>query len=143
MNRIAAVFLLACLSACSMAPAFGTWRPEFGKSPQAVQRWFRSAEVTPAVHARLGIYTCCAQSERLMTKFVGAGSEWSYYPDPNCTRAGCALLPIPNDVVHDEPIKALDPADDDLPEFKAMRREGVIFIWNHKPTCFWPPEGGI
>ena len=95
------------------------------------------------ISARLGIYTCCAQSERLMTKFVGAGSEWSYYPDPNCTRAGCALLPIPNDVVHDEPIKALDPADDDLPEFKAMRREGVIFIWNHKPTCFWPPEGGI
>ena len=127
----------------ALKPAAATWRPEYAKSPQAVQQWFRSAEVTPAVRARLGIYTCCTGAERLVTKFVGAGTEWSYYPDPNCTRAGCSLLPLPNDIVHEEPIKAIDPKDDNLPEFQAMRREGVLFIWNGKPTCFWPPEGGI
>lgn len=126
-----------------LPPAHATWRPEYAKNPQAVRDWFVAATPTKAAGARLGIATCCEQAERLMTRFVGAGTEWSYYPDPDCAHKGCKLLPIPNDVVHEEPIRALDPADNDLPEFKAMRREGVLFIWNGKPTCFWPPEGGI
>jgi hypothetical protein len=131
------------ISAFWVLAANATWKPSYGESPAAVQQWFRSAEIMPAARARLGVYTCCEQAERLMTKFVGTGTEWSYYPDPNCTHNGCALLPIPNDVVHEEPIRAIDPKDDDLPEFQAMRSEGVLFIWNGKPTCFWPPEGGI
>lgn len=138
----ATLFLIAFLEL--VLPAHATFQPEYAKSPQAVRDWFATAETTRAVTIRLGIHTCCAQSERLMTKFVGgAGNDWSYYTDPSCTHKGCALLPIPNDVVHDEPIKALNPADNDLPEFKEMRREGVLFIWNGVPTCFWPPEGGI
>lgn len=123
-----------------VTPAYATWKPQYDKNPEPVKEWFVAATPTKAAGARLGIATCCEQAERLMTKFVGAGTEWSYYPDPNCTHAGCSLLPIPNDVVHEQPIKALDPKDDGLDEFKAMRREGVLFIWNGKPTCFWPPE---
>lgn len=137
---LAAVLCLGGL----LDPVWATWKPEYGKSPEAVQEWFRSARTTPIAALRLRFSYCCEQAERLRTKFVGkANGEWSYYPDPACTHEGCALLPIPNDVIHQEPIKANDPKDDALPEFDAMRREGVLFIYGGKPTCFWPPEGGI
>lgn len=126
------------------APVKATWKPEYGKEPQAIQNWFKAAKPTPVAGARLGIWYCCEQAERLVTRFVAsAAGEWSYYPDPNCSHKGCALLPIPNDVVQNEPIRALDPKDNDLPQFAQMRREGVLFIWQGKPTCFWPPEPSI
>ena len=128
----------------ALKPAAATWKPEYGKSPLAVQDWFKGARTTPQAALRLNFSYCCEQAERLRTKFIGrANGEWSYYPDPGCTKTGCALLPIPNDVIHDDPIKANDPKDDNLPEFEAMRREGVLFIYGGRPTCFWPPEGGI
>ncbi len=52
---------------------------------------------------------------------------------------GCKLLVIPDDVVHEGEIHAKDPKDDTLPEFDAMRREGVLFIYLGQPSCFWPP----
>lgn len=156
---IAAALLLVMLS-----PALSTWRPEYANSPKAVQDWFKAATVagweqysacraksqtvadcahhSPA-HIRLGIANCCEEAERLKTKFVSnAQSEWAYYPDPACVTDGCALLPIPNDIVHDKPIRALDPKDNNLPEFEQMRREGVLFIYQGKPSCFWAPKGG-
>lgn len=134
--------LLACVLATS---ANATWKPEYGKSPAPVQAWFKAARTTSGAFERLGIGICCEQAERLMTKFVASpGGEWAYYPDPACTRKGCKLLPINNDVVHEDELHALDPADDGLPEFEQMRREGVLFIYNGAPSCFWPPkEGGI
>lgn len=139
----------AVFGAVFFSPAGATWKPEYDKAPDAVKNWFQSAQVpggcsdntpSPAWH-RLGICGCCQQSERLMTKFVAnKDGEWSYYPDPNCTTKGCKLLPIPNDVTHDDEIHAESPKDDELPEFEAMRREGVLFIYDHQPSCFWPPE---
>lgn len=77
----------------------------------------------------------------MRTKFVGEkGKEWSYYPDPNGMVKGCTLLPIPDWVTHDEDIHVLNGYDDRLPEFNQMRREGVLFIYKDKPSCFWPPE---
>ncbi|HEV3245219.1 MAG TPA: hypothetical protein VG102_02595 [Candidatus Paceibacterota bacterium] len=126
-----------------------TWKPEYAKNPEAVQRWFKAqaikgwftwGEDAPA-YKRLGIALCCEDAERLMTHFVGIpGKEWSYYPDPNCTAKGCKLLPIPTDVTHEEEIHALPGEDDTLPEFEAMRREGVLMIHSGKPSCFWPPD---
>jgi len=37
-------------------------------------------------------------------------------------------------------IHALNFYADRLPEFDQMRREGVLFIYQDKPVCFWPPE---
>lgn len=132
------------ISAFSVLDANATYKPEYGKSPESVQEWFKSARVTPQASMRLNFSHCCEQAERLRTKFVGKrGGDWSYYPDPNCTAAGCALLPIPNDVIHEDRITAANPKDDGLPEFDSMRREGVLFIYSGRPTCFWPPESGI
>ncbi len=124
---------------------WATWRPEYGKNPEAVQRWFRDATVMPRAVPRLGIAKCCNQAERLMTKFVALpGHQYMYYPDPTCTWKGCKLLPIPDDIVHEEEIHADNPAEDSLPEFDAMRAEGILFIYMGKPSCFWAPkESGI
>jgi hypothetical protein len=82
-----------------------------------------------------------AASSSLRAKFVAdAEGDWSYYPDPKCTTKECPLTPIPNDIVHQDGIHALNPYDDRLPEFDQMRREGVLFIYQDQPACFWPPE---
>lgn len=89
--------------------------------------------------------SCCDHADRLRTKFVGTGNGdvWYYYPDPTCTHKGCRLVRIPDDVIHPEEIKALDPKDDQLPEFDQMREEGVLMIFAGQITCFWPPQTGI
>jgi hypothetical protein len=126
-----------------------TWKPEYAKNPPAVTQWFKEARVaggcdsSPKAKAwhRLGICGCCEHADRLKTKFVAdASGDWSYYPDPDCTTKGCDLKPIPNDIVHEDRIRALNPYDDRLPEFDQMRREGVLFIYQGLPACFWPPE---
>jgi hypothetical protein len=140
------IFILFILFiwALGMNTAGATWKPEYGKSPPSVQLWFQNAQTTLESRPRINYIMCCEQSERLRTKFVGSKEgEWSYYPNPNCISAGCPLFSIPNDVVHADRIKAIDPKDDDLPEFKQMRRDGVLFLYHGHPTCFWPPESGI
>jgi hypothetical protein len=138
-GALIAVFVIVVITART---ASATWKPEYANNPPAVQQWFHNAAPPVEGMARLGISRCCEQAERLMTKFVGRqGGDWSYYPDPNCTREGCRLLPIPADVVHNTEIHADNPDDDKLPEFDAMRREGVLFIWKGEPSCFWPPQG--
>jgi hypothetical protein len=118
-----------------------TYKPEYDKNPAAIREWFKNAETTPLARLRLGFKSCCEHADRLMTKFVALpDNEWAFYPDPACTVRGCKLLPIPQDIIHNEGIHAIDPKDENLPEFEAMRREGVFFIYAGRPTCFWPPE---
>jgi len=135
--------LLLVLFVSIMVPqgADATWRPEYADNPVAVQRWFKQAAPTLPAQRRLNINKCCEKAERLMTKFVNLpGMGWMYYPDPGCTTRGCALLPILDDVVHEDEIHALEAKDDNLPQFKQMRREGVLFIYNKVPSCFWYPR---
>lgn len=126
--------------------AHATWKPDpLHPTPQAVQDWFRAQQLaTQSAMDRLHIKMCCHDAERLVTKFVGTKEgEWAYFIDPNCTNSGCPSNQIPNDVIHDEEIHALTKADDGLPEFEAMRREGVLMIFLGRPSCFWPPEPSI
>lgn len=142
MNRLIAALLLLLVF-----PASATFKPEYANNPKAVQDWFHAQTIMPDAGVRLGFgrnASCCDHADRLFTKFVGSGlSEWKYYEDPNCTHEGCKLLDIPNDTVHPEEIHALDPKDDALPQFDAMRREGVLMIYAGRVTCFWPPSPGI
>lgn len=126
-----------------------TWKPDYAKNPPAVTAWFKEARVAGGCDSsakakawhRLGICGCCEKADRFKTKFVAqATGDWSYYTDPNCTAKGCPTRSIPNDIVHQEGIHALNGSDDALPEFDQMRREGVLFIYNGQPACFWPPE---
>jgi hypothetical protein len=131
--------LLACLLLITTA-ATATWKPEYKDAPQAVQGWFKAAQVTPEGRLRIGFQNCCDQSDRFDTQFrvskQTAGDEWFY-------REGNSWVRIPADVIHNDEIHAAKAEDDALPEFEQMRREGVLFIYDGKPTCFWPPQGGI
>jgi hypothetical protein len=123
------------------AAALGTWKPEFGKSSDAVIAWFRSAQPTPAAQARLGFHSCCDHSDRFLTQFkvskVDGSDQWFYL-------AGDKWLPIPSDVVHTEGI--IPPAGHEKdPDFLQLETEGILFIYpatNGQPTCFWPPQSG-
>jgi hypothetical protein len=124
-----------------------TYKNEHANNPPAVSAWFREAHVKgacdPSSRAwlELQICGCCEFADRLHTKFVGEkGKEWLYYPATDCTTKGCPLVPIPNWVTHEDGIHALGGYDDTLPAFNQMRREGVLFIYRDKPSCFWPPE---
>jgi hypothetical protein len=121
-------------------PAAATWKQEYGKSSLAVQEWFKNAELPKEGQKRLHFVKCCDQSDRFKTTFSvdrsTAGDAWFYEVDGKWVR-------IPDDVIHSDEIHARNPQDDSLPEFQQMRREGVLFVYNGKPTCFWPPEGGI
>lgn len=137
-------FLIVLSLIWILTPAQATYKPEYGASPPAVQKWFQHQLIMPAAQKRLPWMSCCDHADRLKTKFVGTGKgdQWFYYPDPNCTTKGCKLVRIPDDVIHPEEIRALDPEDDQLPEFDQMRNEGVLMIFAGQITCFWPPQTG-
>ncbi|HET9285718.1 MAG TPA: hypothetical protein VFR24_27515 [Candidatus Angelobacter sp.] len=144
-HRSSISFLCVLSLTWALAPAQATYKPEYEAAPQAVREWFQHQLIMPAAQPRLGWVSCCDHADRLRTKFVGTnnGDTWYYYTDPNCTQKGCKLARIPDDVIHPEEIRALDPKDDQLPEFDQMREEGVLMIFASKVTCFWPPQTGI
>jgi hypothetical protein len=128
---------------CAIVPAaaLATWKPEFGKSSDAVIAWFKAARPTPAAQARLGFQSCCEHSDRFVTKFkvskFDGSDQWFF-------QAGDKWLPIPSDVVHAEGI--IPPAGHEAdPDFLQLQAEGVLFIYpavSGQPTCFWPPQSG-
>ena len=101
-----------------------TWRPEFGTSPQAWINWFMNARTTPAVTARTGFNSCCAQSDRFVTSFKH-DDHW-YFMRNN------VWVEIPDDTI--------EPEDPKMPD--QLKEEGVLFVYNGLVTCFWPPSTG-
>lgn len=134
------ILLCGLIGLAALVPAEATWKREYAGTPEAVQQWFRSARLTPEAQTRIGFHNCCDQSDRFDTQFrvnrQTAGDEWYFRDGDNWRR-------IPDDVIHKDEIRAANPEDDKLPEFEEMRRQGVLFIYNGNPTCFWPPQGGI
>jgi hypothetical protein len=140
------VFWVALLTASMTIATEATWKPEYAKNPPAVTAWFKDSRTRrlrqqPEAKAwnRLGICGCCEHADRLKTKFVAdAEGDWSYYPDPKCTTKECPLKPIPNDIVHQDGIHALNPYDDRLPEFDQM---GAVHLSG--PACVLLATGAI
>ena len=104
------------------------WKPSYANAPQAVQDWYRNAELTPAAYERFRFLKCCAKSETVKTKFsvdrVNGRDVWSYLlPNGKWKR-------IPEDIIH-----PLGPTPDGQP---------VLFVINDgRETCFFPGDGGI
>jgi hypothetical protein len=61
-------------------------------------------------------------------------------PRPQLHDEGLPTSAHPDWVTHDEGTHGLNGFDDTLPEFDPMRREGILFIYKGKPSCFKPPE---
>lgn len=103
-------------------------------------------------YLRLQVFGCCKNADRLKTKFIPSeDGDWAYYPDPKCTHSGCKLLLIPHDVyestpIEPEPVWLIGLNEEELAKvahiFKQIRQEGVLFIHDGRPVCFWPPQTG-
>ena len=110
-----------------------TWRPEFSLSEPEVQKWFESQTLTKAAREHFPFTSCCSHSDRFETTFKvdksNGEDQWSYLVD------GKWVL-IPDYVIHYEGIGG------EGKRFDQLRAEGILYIYQGKPTCFWPPDGG-
>lgn len=112
--------------------AMATWTPEEGFKPSpAVQAWFNAHKY------------CCLQAERVKTKFRVSkvdgkdvweylrGTEWKHlYPVYGITEDGVV------------PTKGFEQAVTTDQQFQQLRAEGVLFVYNGSPFCFFVPRTG-
>lgn len=103
------------------------WKPEYAELPQSTRDWYVNQQLNPETRARLGVAhdSCCGAGDVVKTKFQvnqkDGKDEWWW--DNN----GVWEI-IPEDTIH------LGPTPDGRP---------VLFVWQGKPVCFFPSEGGI
>ena len=98
-------------------------------SKQIVNEWARRPDRDPYIPWT----SCCDHTDRVQTQFrvdKSTGKDQWWWLDPKDS----TWKLIPEDIIHEE----YDPS---MPE--QLRREGVLFVYQGKPTCFWYPEGGI
>lgn len=101
-------------------------------------KWFSNAPVTDEAYPRLAAAghvwkTCCGKGDRVKAQFrVSANKpytdEW-HYRDPTTNQ----WVKIPNDIIHYK---------DDPTMPTQLKVEGVLFVYNGLPTCFWAPQEG-
>lgn len=123
--------------------AHATWKPEYGKSPQEVQDWFKQQVVpTESAQARLHFSPCCDHADRVRAKIITNADhdEW-WYTEEDCT-GDCKPKRIPDDVVHQEDIP-IGHSPEAQEVFRQLRAEGILMVYNGQITCFWPPQTGI
>lgn len=131
----AVVVLVVLMTGAFWNSAWSTWAPT-GKEDPATKRWFEQAKLTPEACARLMIASChcCAKADRFKTEFrtereqspgVNRWKDVWYY------KVGDVWIKVPEDIIHWE---------DDAAMPVQLKIEGVLFIYNGNPTCFWPPR---
>jgi hypothetical protein len=126
--RAAAIALLVFGggSACFICRADATWKPEYANAPQAVQDWYRNAQLTDPAQKRLGFKSCCAHSDVVKTTFrvdkTTGNDEWYWLYDGNWKL-------IPGDIIHWGE--------------SAPGGEPTLFAIGNLPTCFFPGQGGL
>ena len=103
---------------------------------EADRRWMKLAKTTPEARSQLKYEFCCDHGDRVKTKFTvdrSSGVDQWKYLEP----ATGLWRDIPDYIVHHGND---DPSVPRMPE--ALLREGVLFIYQGKELCFWPPEEG-
>lgn len=128
MRMLAGLFLSATLLAASSSVA--KWKPEYAQLPPDVRDWYEKAELTPAAQKRFGFKSCCAHSDVVKTQFRVNKADGVKYPvDEWWWLNGSVYERVPDDIIWWDKT-----APSGLP---------TLFAVQGKPTCFFPPEGGI
>jgi len=129
LHRNVAVAYLVAIAAilfCGATGAYARWKPEYANAPQAVQDWYKTRQLTKAAEERFAFKSCCDNSDKVETQFkvdkANGDDEWYWLKD------GRWQL-VPGDVIH---------WDEHAPD-----GEPVLFVYNGRETCFFPPEGGL
>lgn len=108
------------------------------QAPADWQKWFGEAKTTEESRPRLAAqgfvwHSCCNRADRVTTQFRVSenkpyADEW-HYLDPVTQR----WTKLENDIIHYE---------DDPKMPTQLKVEGVLFVYNGVPTCFWAPQEG-
>ena len=110
----------------AIGAADARWKPEYANAPQAVQDWYRNAELTPQARFRFAFTKCCEHADVVKTQFrvnrTSARDEW-YWLD------GAKWRRVPDDIIHWGET--------------APSKQPTLFVYRGKATCFWPGESGI
>lgn len=105
-----------------------TWRPEYAAAPQAVQDWYKNAELTKEAQSRFHFTKCCDKSEVVHSQFrvnkTDAADEWFYEVSPGVWKR------VPPDIIHWG-----ETAPNGLPT--------LFVLPSGSETCFFPSDGGI
>ena len=121
-NLCVACVLVGALSGAADA----RWKPEYASQPQAVQDWYKNAELTPKAQMRFAFKSCCEHADVVKTQFRvnrnTSGDEW-YWLDGETWRR------VPDDIIHWGET--------------APSKQPTLFVFDGKETCFWPGEGGL
>jgi hypothetical protein len=116
------------LAAATLFPAISQarWKPQYASVPQEIQDWYKSRKLTDAVAKRFAFQSCCDGSDKVETQFSvdreSGDDKWYYKKDDQ-------WLEVPTDVIW---------WDEHSPT-----GEAVLFAIDGKPTCFFPPRGGL
>jgi hypothetical protein len=116
------------LAAMSLMPVAsqGRWKPQYAAASQEVQDWYKSRKLTDAAAKRFAFKSCCDGSDKVETQFRVDGAKgedkWYYQKDGQ-------WIEVPPDVIWwDE---------------HSSTGEAIMFAVDGKPTCFFPPRGGL
>ena len=73
------------------------WHIPASNAPQAVQDWYRNAELTPRSQYRFAFKKCCEHADVVKTQFrvnrANGGDEWYWLDGTNWRR-------VPDDIIH-------------------------------------------
>ena len=102
------------------------WKPQYASAPQEVQDWYKSRKLTDAAAKRFAFKSCCDGSDKVETQFrvdrATGEDKWYYQKDDQ-------WIEVPPDVIW---------WDEHSPT-----GEAILFAVDGKPTCFFPPRGGL
>jgi hypothetical protein len=105
---------------------YAKWKPQYAEASQEIQNWYKSRKLTEAARKRFAFGSCCDGSDKVETQFkvdkATGDDEWFYLQ-------GNQWLKVPEDVIW---------WDEHSPT-----GEAVLFAIDGKPTCFFPPRGGL
>jgi hypothetical protein len=116
------------LAAMSLMPVASQarWKPQYAAASQEVQDWYKSRKLTDAAAKRFAFKSCCDGSDKVETQFrvdrATGEDKWYYQKDGQ-------WIEVPPDVIW---------WDEHSPT-----GEAIMFAVDGKPTCFFPPRGGL
>jgi hypothetical protein len=106
--------------------ASAKWKPQYAEASPEIQNWYKSRRLTEAARNRFAFASCCDDSDKVETQFkvdkATGDDEWFYLQDNQ-------WLKVPADIIW---------WDEHSPT-----GEAVLFAIDGKPTCFFPPRGGL
>jgi hypothetical protein len=109
------VYLLLASAALLPATSQAKWKPQYASNSPEIRDWYKSRKLTDAAAKRFAFKSCCDGSDKVETQFKvdKATGDDKWY------------------------------YQNDGEWVEVSTGEAVLFAVYGKPTCFFPPRGGL